>query len=192
MVEFFQNIFNWFVLHKDEIVLFFTSSNVITFISTIILLIRQFRATKHNTISVNDISGKLANTLQSVEKVTDIKNSCDDTNAIANTTRTELLEFKNEVDTTLNVLQQKLQAILDVQSIVYSNLSDDTARTNINNILTTAKLAETAKVAALEKQLEELQAAIADKVNAVQETVQEVTTNVKKAVTTTQSATPRY
>ena len=192
MVEFFQNIFNWFVIHKDEIVLFITSTNFVSFISAIVLLVKQIRATKTSTTTVNGLSDNLNAASKLTDSVTAISTSCEKTETQTEIMTSKLDDITEKFLETTNILQQKIQAILEVQSIVYNNLTDDIARKNIANILTSAKLVETSTVAELEKQIEDLQASVAEKMDAVKETVQETASKVKKTVSTNQSSVSRY
>ena len=69
MVEFFRNIGTWLVEHKDGIVVFFTSSNFIAFISTIVLIVKQIAATKASITEVSTANQTLTKTNVLAENV---------------------------------------------------------------------------------------------------------------------------
>lgn len=188
MVEWFENLYNWFILHKDDIVLFFTSTNFLAFLSTVVLLVKQIRTTCKNNQKVDALSNDLTSATTVEKSVDNIQQVVQNVEEV----QTSMIASQKETDDKLNILLQKLQACLDVQAIVYSNFTDDTARKNINNILTTAKLLETSTVADLKAQLEELQLSIAEKVNDVKETVAVATSKVQNVVDTTTSKISRY
>jgi hypothetical protein len=170
MVEFFQNSFNWIVSNKDNIILFFTSTNFVTFISTIILLIKQIKTTKSNMSTVNTLSDSLKSTNSLATDVTNVSTSSE--LAVSNTEKlkAQVEDMDAKFMDMLDSINRKLDAILDVQAIVYSSIKDESSRKNVANILTTAKLLDTSSKAELQRQLEELKAFKAAMLNTVTET----------------------
>ena len=75
MVEFFRNIGTWLIEHKDGIVVFFTSSNFIAFISTIILIVKQIAATKASITEVSTANQTLTKTNVLAENVKDVSDT---------------------------------------------------------------------------------------------------------------------
>lgn len=192
MVEFFENIFNWFVTNKDEVVLFFTSSSFAAFISNIVLMVKQIKATKNSNKTVNGLSDALnsANELAlNVANVSDFSSK-----SVSNTEelKVKVNDLEKKFVDSLDILQQKLDAMIEVQRIVYSNLKDDSVRKNVSNILTTAKLAETAARAQLEKEIEELRKSVANKANDLTTAVENAASKVKKVVSVKKSNVSRY
>lgn len=182
MVEWFQSIWTWFVTHKDEIVIFFTSTNFVSFVSAIALLIRQIRATKRSTSTVNSLSDTLNTANKLAGDVSGISTTLNKTVHELPELKQQVAALQKKTDETLETLTGKVNAILDVQAIVYSGMKDDTARKNIANIVTTAKLSENAVRADLEKQIEDLKSKLADKVKETVEEVDKVADEVKKTV----------
>lgn len=182
MVEWFQSIWTWFVTHKDEIVIFFTSTNFVSFVSAIALLIRQIRATKRSTSTVNSLSDTLNTANKLAGDVSGISITLNETVHELPELKQQVAALQKKTDETLETLTSKVNAILDVQAIVYSGMKDDTARKNIANIVTTAKLSENAVRADLEKQIEDLKSKLADKVKETVEEVDKVADEVKKTV----------
>lgn len=182
MVEWFQSIWTWFVTHKDEIVIFFTSTNFVSFVSAIALLIRQIRATKRSTSTVNSLSDTLNTANKLAGDVSGISTTLNKTVHELPELKQQVAALQKKTNETLETLTGKVNAILDVQAIVYSGMKDDTARKNIANIVTTAKLSENAVRADLEKQIEDLKSKLADKVKETVEEVDKVADEVKKTV----------
>lgn len=182
MVEWFQSIWTWFVTHKDEIVIFFTSTNFVSFVSAIALLIRQIRATKRSTSTVNSLSDTLNTANKLAGDVSGISITLNEMVHELPELKQQVAALQKKTDETLETLTSKVNAILDVQAIVYSGMKDDTARKNIANIVTTAKLSENAVRADLEKQIEDLKSKLADKVKETVEEVDKVADEVKKTV----------
>ena len=63
-------------------------------------------------------------------------------------------------------------------------MKDETARKNVFNLLTQAKLVETSKYSELEQQVESLKKKVDEKVNDVQSVVEETVTTVQNVVGT--------
>lgn len=191
MVEFFQNIFNWFVENKDEIVLFFTSSNFVAFISAIVLFIRQIKANKAGTAVNKELNQSLSGVATVGADIVTLKETNDNTNTEVKKLENDLDKFNADITDTLDTVMAKLNAVIEVQSIVYSTLKDETIRQNVNGILTDAKYAETATRAALESEIEELKQKVNTKMEAVKEVVEVAAEKVHKVVSTKNKAS-RY
>ena len=193
MIEFFQNIFNWFVENKDEIVLFFTSSNFIAFISAIVLFVKQIKTNKKGNLLSGQLKTSLDGSTKVVSDVVAMKEISDNTNAEVKKLEDDLSSFKSDVFDTMDTLLTKLNAVVEVQSIVYSTLKDESMRKNINSILIDAKYAETATRAALTAEIEELKQKVSTKMEDVKEVVDAAATKVKKVVSSPKkSVVPRY
>lgn len=126
-MEWFTNIGQWFVDNREAIIAFFSSGTFVTALITIINTFRQYKAIKNNT----DVSGTLN---VSLEKTNKLNNSV-----------VKLTQENESLKQVLNILLKKsestdlkLNAILEVQSIVYSSLKDEQAREVVNNILVNA------------------------------------------------------
>lgn len=184
MVEFFQNIGHWFVDNKDEIVLFFTSTNFISFVSAIILIVKQIRTTKTGTSTIRGLSETLNKTNELAEKVADVSDVSEKSlnNAVELNAKVERME--KVLDESIDVIRRKVNAMLEVQSIIYSSVKDETARKNVSNILASAKLTETSSVAQLQKQIEDLKTTLAEKMAETSNVVQEASEKVNDVIVT--------
>lgn len=192
MVEFFENIFNWFVTNKDEVVLFFTSSSFAAFISNIVLMVKQIKATKNSNKTVNGLSDALNSANELALNVTNVSDFSSKSVSNTEELKVKVNDLEKKFVDSLDILQQKLDAMIEVQRIVYSNLKDDSVRKNVSNILTTAKLAETAARAQLEKEIEELRKSVANKANDLTTAVENAASKVKKVVSVKKSNVSRY
>ena len=184
MVEFFKNLFTWFVEHKDEIVVFFTSTNFAAVISSVILLIKQIKATRNTNKSVENSSSILDKAVELAQHVTSVSDKASSTESNTEEIKTKIDSVNKQFVNELEILQQKLNAMLEVQTIVYNSMKDETARKNVFNLLTQAKLVETSKYAELEQQVESLKKKVDEKVNDVQSVVEETVTTVQNVVGT--------
>ena len=79
-------------------------------------------------------------------------------------------------------LTTKLNAILEVQSVVYSTIKNEDIRNTVNALLVNAKYAETANRAKLRKEIDDLKAKVASQVTEVQATVEKASDVVKNIV----------
>ena len=184
MVEFFKNLFTWFVEHKDEIVVFFTSTNFAAVVSSVILLIKQIKATRNTNKSVENSSSILDKAVELAQHVTSVSDKASSTENNTEEIKVKIDSVNKQFVNELEILQQKLNAMLEVQTIVYNSMKDETARKNVFNLLTQAKLVETSKYAELEQQVESLKKKVDEKVNDVQNVVEETVTTVQNVVGT--------
>lgn len=192
MVEFFQNIWNWFVLNKDEIVLFFTSSNFVAFMTTIVMLVKQLKANKSNNETNKGLKTSLDNAVSIASDVVSIRDNSSATNEQLVNVQNDLESFKKETCDTLDVIIQKMNAILEVQSIVYSTIKDETIRKNVSGILMDAKYSETATRASLEAEVESLRKKVNEKIEVIKDAVDDTAVKVKKVTANNKSSVPRY
>lgn len=184
MVEFFRNVFTWFGEHKDEIVVFFTSTNFAAVVGSVILLIKQIKATRTTNKSVENSSSILDKAVELAQSVTSVSDKTASTESNTEEIKTKIDSVNKQFVNELEILQQKLNAMLEVQTIVYNSMKDETARKNVFNLLTQAKLVETSKYSELEQQVESLKKKVEEKVNDVQNVVEETVTTVQNVVGT--------
>ena len=192
MVEFFQNIWNWFVSNKDEIVLFFTSSNFVAFMTTIVMLVKQLKANKSNNETNKGLKTSLENAVSIASDVVSIRDNSSETNDKLVTVQNDVENFKKETYDALDVIVQKMNAILEVQSVVYSTIKDESIRKNVSGILMDAKYAETATRASLEAEVESLRKKVNEKIEVIKDVVEDAAVKVKKVTTNNKSSVPRY
>ena len=162
MVEFFQSIYRWLAEHKDQIIAFLTSTNFAGIVSMIVITIKQTKATKIGTLSMNNLIAPLKEVNALATRVGDAADTSSTILSNIATLQNKITDITNNITKTLDVVQYKVNSMLEVQSLVYSTIKDDNIRAKVANILTTAKLSEDATRAELEKQIEELKKIIAE------------------------------
>lgn len=198
MVEFMKNIGLWFVEHKDEILLFFTSGNFMAFITAIVMFVRQMKFNKSTNSVSENLSNSLLENAKMIDQVTLTYNCCKDNEAkldkFIETTNTQL----NELNEQVVAINEKVQAIVEVQSIVYSTIKDESIRSNVQGILTNAKYIEQTAKAKLQEEISTLKTRVEEQATELQKVIEtatqkvnEITTTEKTKVTKKQSV-PRY
>lgn len=198
MVEFFQNVFNWFMINKDKIVLFFTSANFVSFVTAIVMFVKQLRSNHVNNNTLSGLSNILGQELELAKDVGGVSQTCATLLNDITSLNSRLDNLDKKYDESFLTMSQKINAMLEVQSIVYAGIKDETARKNVADILTSAKLVETATKAEVARKIDELKALKAEIVNKaddVRAMVEKVATSkiVEQASERTQkSTTLRY
>ena len=198
MVEFIKNIGLWFVEHKDEILLFFTSGNFMAFITAIVMFVRQMKFNKSTNSVSENLSNSLIENAKMIDQVTRTHNCCKDNEAkldkFIETTNTQL----NELNEQVVAINEKVQAIVEVQSLVYSTIKDESIRSNVQGILTNAKYIEQTAKAKLQEEISTLKTRVEEQATELQKVIEtatqkvnEITTTEKAKVTKKQSV-PRY
>ena len=85
-----------------------------------------------------------------------------------------------------------MNAVLEVQSVVYSTIKDETIRKNVSGILMDAKYSETATRASLEAEVENLRKKVNEKIEVIKDVVEDTAVKVKKVTANNKSSVPRY
>ena len=182
MVIWFKNVISWIVEHGQEILLFMETSGLISLIVGIFSVHNNNKVTKNNTKSNEllaknvSISDEVKNELHQVRDVTN--------NAILDLNRIDVhtAEYEKYSKEEIELLKVKINAILDVQSVVYSTMKDDATRENIANIIASAKYADLTERAKLQAQIEALKSKIASQINAVNDTLVEETDKIEETI----------
>lgn len=182
MMEFITNIGNWFVINKDSIIGFVLSGQFATLIGAVVLLLRNLKSTKNNTEQSKTLNASLEanNSLIDTSKIT--KENSEFLKDAQDKLKNQVNEFEAKLDAKMAMVTDKINAMLEVQSIVYSTIKDEKVRSTVNNLLVNAKYAETATRAELQKQVEELKAKVAEQVDQLNKTVETVSDSVVKIV----------
>jgi hypothetical protein len=186
-MEFFRSCYYWVAENYKEITMTLTSAQFISIISTIVLLLRNLRKTNDNVTSSNNLNSTLKVTNQMSTDVTDVKTVSEEIKTQNVALDAKLAEFKKEVTDVQESLIKKLNCMLEVQSIVYSTIKDDTIRGTVNSVLTNAKYAETETRAKLKEEVANLKAKLAEeteKVKAIADSATETITKIVEPETT--------
>ena len=146
----------WFVENKDGITAFFMSGQAISFVAALIMLVKNLKGTRLNTSSTDKLNQTLTNTNDMANSIAVLDTNFQALKQENDTLRKELKETEDALQHTNAELLDKLNAIIEVQGIVYSTIRDDSVRQTVNTILNNARYCEQNFKDKLEKQIEEL------------------------------------
>ena len=152
MIEWFQSIGNWVVTNKDAIV---TTLSAIATSGVGVNLWQFFKNRKIVTENTKNAS-ELVAALKENEL---LKPAVAKVEEVLSTVKEKQVALEKKVIDSINgidTLVTKVNAILDVQSLVYQTIKDESTRIAVNNILTNAKYAVTEQRAQLIKELNTL------------------------------------
>lgn len=187
MIQFFESCWTWFTENRDSIVAFVTSSDFLATLLTVFTVIKSIKSTNKNTLSINSIKDAFKvneNIAEDVSKgnensslaLSEIKH-CENKIAVV---EDELREFDTSITS-------KIDAVMEVMSIVYSTIKDDAIRNSVNSVLITAKHASDASKAKLEEEVDELKAKIEELTKVTTATVTETIDEIKSKIIPTKS-----
>ena len=179
-MEFLQSIGQWFVMNKDAILMTLTSTQFISLVTAIVLLVKQTKSTKDNTSSTKTLNSNIENVSTLTSKVEEIEvkvNSTTSTLEEQNKVLTEIVELQN-----LTITKMNLQ--LEAQLQVWATIKDDNIRNNVNTILTSAKYSESSTIAELKDKIDDLQNKLVNKTAELTTDVENSVEDVKKIVNT--------
>lgn len=173
-----ENIGKWFIDNQETILAVLTaiqSSGLIGFIAWAIKSTKQVKLnTKttevlNNSIScVDGLNGEVVG-LKDVNK--ELIEKC------------EYLENQmNDLQNSMDILLTKVDAIIEVQSVVYTTIKDDKTRATVNNLLTNAKYAVTEQRKKLIEELEALREQIKNQAEAQKQLVEHAVNKAQSIV----------
>ena len=181
MIEFFNNIGNWFMTNKDAILLYISSGQFLVIVGMIAEMVKVIKSVKNNTKSTGDLNNSVKENRKLLNRTESVEKNTDEIAKIQAEIKDQYSKSWEKIQETLELQTNKINTVIEVQSIVYSTIKDEKVRNTVNNLLTTAKYAETATRAELQRQVEELKETVADKVQQINELVNE---KVEKVVST--------
>ena len=152
MIEWFQSIGNWIVTNKDAIV---TTLSAIATSGVGVNLWQFFKNRKivtENTKNASELVAALKENELLKPAVVKVEEMLSTVKEKQVALEKKVIDSINGIDT----LVTKVNAILDVQSLVYQTIKDESTRIAVNNILTNAKYAVTEQRAQLIKELNAL------------------------------------
>ena len=173
-----ENIGKWFIDNQETILAVLTaiqSSGLIGFIAWAVKSTKQVKLnTKttevlNNSIScVDSLNGEVVG-LKDVNK--ELIEKC------------EYLENQmNDLQNSMDILLTKVDAIIEVQSVVYTTIKDDKTRATVNNLLTNAKYAVTEQRKKLIEELEALREQIKTQAEAQKQLVEHAVNKAQSIV----------
>lgn len=173
-----ENIGKWFVENKETILAVLTaiqSSGLIGFIAWAVKSTKQVKLNTKTTETLNKsitcvdgLNGEVAE-MKDVNKV--LIEKC------------EYLENQmNDLENSMDILITKIDAIIEVQSVVYTTIKDDKTRATVNNLLTNAKYAVTEQRKKLIEELEALRQQIKAQADAQKQLVEHAVNKAQSIV----------
>ena len=173
-----ENIGKWFVENKETILAVLTaiqSSGLIGFIAWAVKSTKQVKLNTKTTETLNKsitcvdgLNGEVAE-MKDVNKV--LIEKC------------EYLENQmNDLENSMDILITKIDAIIEVQSVVYTTIKDDKTRATVNNLLTNAKYAVTEQRKKLIDELEALRQQIKTQAEAQKQLVEHAVNKAQSIV----------
>lgn len=189
MIEFLtalkDNCWLWFLDNKDTIIAWFMSGQAVSVIASFVMLIRNAKQIKSNTDSTNTLNGTLENTNVMKEDLDTLKQKvvtlADENEKLSNS----VVELETKLSDSNKLIASKLDAIIEVQSIVYSTIRDDSVRQTVNTILNNARYSNTNFKEQLESEISGLKAEfetkIADISKGMTDAIDKVSTTVNAA-----------
>lgn len=173
-----ENIGKWFVENKETILAVLTaiqSSGLIGFIAWAVKSTKQVKLNTKTTETLN----KSITCVDSLNgEVTEMK----DVNK-ALIEKCEYLENQmNDLENSMDILLTKVDAMIEVQSVVYTTIKDDKTRATVNNLLTNAKYAVTEQRKKLIDELESLRQQIKAQAEAQKQLVEHAVNKAQSIV----------
>lgn len=163
-MEFFTQIINWVQAHYGAVITFLSTSGLASALGALIMVFKNRKVTKENTIATNKLSEIISNSKDISKTV----------NAIESEEEKLKEQHENIIDGE-NCLTMKVNAILEIMSIVYGySVRDEKVRNAISAVFENAKYNETATRADLLKKIEELEKASKEEAKKVEKTAKAI------------------
>ena len=189
MVELFTNLLAWISAHQTEIITTVTSATFTNSIVSLCNFIKDIKAKKENTeITKNLVSSaeSLNDAAQSVkengENIAKLESNYEQLYS-------DFKDYKLVTDNKLDLIINKVDAMLDVQANVYSTIKDESLKETVSGIITSAKYKESNDVIEMRNKIEELQKALQEKAQEMNSKITESVKAVKKVVKTVKDNT---
>ncbi len=182
MIDFFASIWNWYQVNRENIITFVTSSTFVGTVFTIITYVKNRKSVNLNTLSINDIKKTFEEKAKDSENVAKMKKLIETSYDTLDNCINRVVDVSKSISDFQQTLSHKLNSMLEVQSIVYSTIKDDTIRNTVNSILISAKHDDLASRVELEKEIEDLKHKIADTLTEVNKEVNSTVNKVSDLV----------
>ena len=197
MMEWIDSIFAWIDYNQDAIVAFLTSTNFAAICGAVATIIKNNKAVKNNTKSVESVGSNIKQSTVIKDDVNKVIEVSEDMNVNVQNCVEQVSNCKKALDKIEDILAQytddltnKVNSMLEVQSIVYSTIKDDAIRDAVNTILIAAKYTDNASRAKLQAELEALKKTIEEKDAELNNALSNMMTKVTSEVSST--ALTRY
>ena len=173
-----ENIGKWFVENKETILAVLTaiqSSGLIGFIAWAVKSTKQVKLNTKTTETLN----------KSITCVDGLNGEVIEMKGVnkALIEKCEYLENQmNDLQNSMDILLTKVDAMIEVQSVVYTTIKDDKTRATVNNLLTNAKYAVTEQRKKLIDELEALRQQIKTQAEAQKQLVEHAVNKAQSIV----------
>lgn len=173
-----ENIGKWFVENKETILAVLTaiqSSGLIGFIAWAVKSTKQVKLNTKTTETLN----------KSITCVDGLNGEVIEMKGVnkALIEKCEYLENQmNDLQNSMDILLTKVDAMIEVQSVVYTTIKDDKTRATVNNLLTNAKYAVTEQRKKLIDELESLRQQIKTQAEAQKQLVEHAVNKAQSIV----------
>lgn len=173
-----ENIGKWFVENKETILAVLTaiqSSGLIGFIAWAVKSTKQVKLNTKTTETLN----------KSITCVDGLNGEVIEMKGVNKTLieKCEYLENQmNDLQNSMDILLTKVDAMIEVQSVVYTTIKDDKTRATVNNLLTNAKYAVTEQRKKLIEELESLRQQIKAQADAQKQLVEHAVNKAQSIV----------
>lgn len=173
-----ENIGKWFVENKETILAVLTaiqSSGLIGFIAWAVKSTKQVKLNTKTTETLN----------KSITCVDGLNGEVAEMKGVNKTLieKCEYLENQmNDLQNSMDILLTKVDAMIEVQSVVYTTIKDDKTRATVNNLLTNAKYAVTEQRKKLIEELEALRQQIKAQADAQKQLVEHAVNKAQSIV----------
>lgn len=184
MTEFFQNIYAWLAANSNKIVAFLTSANFLAMLTLVVNTIRTIKTNKGVAITSTDLKNELTESSKNRSVIASIKGVSETIKDVTEATKTAIDETKALLDKELLAVTNKVNAILEVQSLVYSTIRDDSLRQTVSNLLNTARYNDANTKEQLQSEIDSLKKALNDKMEEVNQTMSDAIDKVQTVVST--------
>lgn len=178
MMEFINSCKQWFIENEVAMSSILTPATFVSVIVSIGTIIKLIFSNKKNLLASGELKESLLSNKALSDGVTSLKDTLNEYKSELDKVHNENSKLKEQIDVmkneTLdmcNVIDTKLRAMLDVQSIVYSTIKDDNIRNTVSGLLVNARYAESISRAKLKREAEELKSKVADKMTEIQDLV---------------------
>ena len=173
-----ENIGKWFVENKETILAVLTaiqSSGLIGFIAWAVKSTKQVKLNTKTTETLNKSITCVDGLNGEVAEMKDVNKTLIE--------KCEYLENQmNDLQNSMDILLTKVDAMIEVQSVVYTTIKDDKTRATVNNLLTNAKYAVTEQRKKLIDELEELRQQIKTQAEAQKQLVEHAVNKAQSIV----------
>ena len=173
-----ENIGKWFVENKETILAVLTaiqSSGLVGFIAWAVKSTKQVKLNTKTTETLNNSIACVDGLNGEVAEMKDVNKTLIE--------KCEYLENQmNDLQNSMDILLTKVDAIIEVQSVVYTTIKDDKTRATVNNLLTNAKYAVTEQRKKLIEELEALREQIKTQAEAQKQLVEHAVNKAQSIV----------